>query len=209
MVSDILLITNSGAFGASPLDGFLEKAIRQIAMAASPDPNGEWAEKYGTDIDNNTFMMHHYCWCEEETCPWCAGCNCPDEAYEHFFDGKPVSKDDYYVERERLSPPMPHQKHSYGTPEYDAYTVWWEKEIAARNARFNIKHTPVCRYCTDGFSEHRGLPGRGAPNFLYKPTGFRVWWYKYIGRDMRTDGPETDLGKMLVACLEAAEKREE
>lgn len=25
-------------------------------------------------------------------------------------------------------------------------------------------------------------------NFLYKPTNFKMWWYKYIGRDERTEG---------------------
>jgi hypothetical protein len=24
-----------------------------------------------------------------------------------------------------------------------------------------------------------------APNFLHRPSGMKVWWYKYIGRDMR------------------------
>lgn len=26
------------------------------------------------------------------------------------------------------------------------------------------------------------------PNFLYKPTGFKMWWYKYIGRGEETRG---------------------
>lgn len=32
---------------------------------------GEWG--YGANFENETFMIHRYCWCEEETCPWCAG----------------------------------------------------------------------------------------------------------------------------------------
>lgn len=28
---------------------------------------------YGADYENSTFMMHHYCWCEREDCPWCEG----------------------------------------------------------------------------------------------------------------------------------------
>lgn len=57
---------------------------------------------YGVDYENDTFMMHHFCWCEEDSCRWC---------------GK-------------------------------------EK----------------------------------APNFLYKPTGTKIWWYKYIGRGEEIEG---------------------
>lgn len=56
---------------------------------------------YGVEFENEVFMMHPFCWCEQETCPWC--------------------EDD-------------------------------------------------------------------APNFLFKPTGARVWWYKWIGRDERLEG---------------------
>lgn len=56
---------------------------------------------YGVDFENDTFMMHPFCWCEKEDCGWCCG---------------------------RL------------------------------------------------------------PNFLYKPTKAKVWWYKYIGRGMEQDG---------------------
>lgn len=57
---------------------------------------------YGVDYENDIFMMHPFCWCENETCRWCG--------------------------------------------EEDA------------------------------------------PNFLYKPTGGKVWWYKWIGRGERVEG---------------------
>ena len=39
----------------------------------------------------------------------------------------------------------------------------------------NSHPTPmVCKGC-----------GGDEPNFRYKPTGFEVTWYKYIGRDMK------------------------
>ncbi len=56
---------------------------------------------YGAEYENDTFMMHPFCWCEEDTCKWCSH----DE-----------------------------------------------------------------------------------PNFIYKPTGYRVWWYKWIGRSQRSEG---------------------
>lgn len=27
---------------------------------------------YGADYDGPEFMMHHYCWCDYDDCPWCA-----------------------------------------------------------------------------------------------------------------------------------------
>ena len=32
---------------------------------------------YGAYFENDTFMMHPYCWCEQDNCPWCMGCTCP------------------------------------------------------------------------------------------------------------------------------------
>lgn len=49
----------------------LEAIIRQIDVSHAKD--GEWSEKYGTEIDNEVLMMHPYCWCEEDTCKWCTG----------------------------------------------------------------------------------------------------------------------------------------
>lgn len=57
---------------------------------------------YGVDYENDVFMMHPYCWCDQENCRWCG--------------------------------------------------------------------------------EER------APNFLYKPTGGKVWWYKWIGRGEEVRG---------------------
>ena len=37
---------------------------------------------YGAYFENDIFMMHPFCWCEQDDCPWCMGCTCPDEAVE-------------------------------------------------------------------------------------------------------------------------------
>lgn len=39
------------------------------------------------------------------------------------------------------------------------------------------------------------------PNFHYKPTGFKVRWYKWIGRDNETEGDPGDVRTMLGQCL--------
>lgn len=71
---------------------------------------------YGAEYETDVFMMHPYCWCQRDECPWC-----------------------------RAEDPM--------------------------------------------------------PNFWYKPTDFRVWWYKYIGRDMVCKGNYPH--DMYVKCFES------
>lgn len=39
------------------------------------------------------------------------------------------------------------------------------------------------------------------PNFHYKATGFKVRWYKWIGRDNETEGDQGDLNVMFADCL--------
>lgn len=56
---------------------------------------------YGVEYENDVFMMHPYCWCEQENCGWC---------------------------------------------------------------------------------------NETSPNFMYKPTNCKVWWYKWIGRSQEQEG---------------------
>ena len=30
---------------------------------------------YGCDYENDVFLMHRYCWCDEPDCKWCDGTN--------------------------------------------------------------------------------------------------------------------------------------
>ncbi len=72
-MNNINIIMPAGALGTSEYDDALETVIRKIAVAASPDPEMEWASKYGTEVDNPVFMMKPYCWCEMDGCKWCSG----------------------------------------------------------------------------------------------------------------------------------------
>ena len=97
----------------------LEAGLRRIAKACGNAD--EWPEKYGAVFENDIFMMHPFCWCDREDCPWCR------------------------------------------------------------------EENP-------------------APNFHYKPTGLKVWWYKYIGRDMEHENPpgdDTAVAKVVAHCLES------
>lgn len=72
-MTEVHIITPPGMFGASADEGLLTTAMRVIG-AGFGDPE-EWAAKYGTDFENDVFLMKRYCWCEKEgECPWCTGC---------------------------------------------------------------------------------------------------------------------------------------
>lgn len=208
----VQIVLPRGSLGAGEDDNALESALRQIAVAVSQDPELEWAEKYSANVDNEVFMMHRYCWCEDEDCPWCVGCTCPPEAHHFFVDDREVPYREwmnfydremcaalgYSDWREALAGGMIAE-------ERDAF----EKLSNAVNARRRQSHDPICQFCRDGgvAAAHGGGPGKAAPNFWYKPTGLKVWWYKYIGRSMEVAGPTPDLGQMVSACLAAMAKR--
>lgn len=76
---------------------------------------------YGVEFENETFMMHPFCWCGEKDCGWCSNVGAMPQLIREAMGIK-------YKDSDRL------------------------------------------------------------PNFLYKPTQAKVWWYKYIGRGMEQSG---------------------
>lgn len=194
---NVQIVFPVGAWGASEADDALDTLLREIAVKASPDPRMEWAEKYGTDCDNDVFMMHHYCWCEREDCPWCGGCDCPPSAFHYYIDGQEVS----YKQWDAL--------YRDNVPPYTE--KGWEQVSAAINRRRTEKHDAVCDYCTGKgvFATNGAEPRMGAPNFWHKASGLKVWWYKYIGRDSHEMGPEITpelLAQVRESCLAVLSK---
>ena len=139
---------------------------------------------YGHNVDCDLFMMHRYCWCEKSDCEWCAGCTCDQGLWSYWLDGREVLFDEqeafqcewYYgpggfkawLDRGgEVATPR-------GTPEYDV-------QAARTETRKDPDRSKWCRVCRGEFGN--------APNFHHKPTGLRVWWYKWIGRDAVVKGP--------------------
>lgn len=180
------IFVHAGAFGPSPWDSALDSMLRRIAIAASSNPEGEWAEKYGTKFENDVFMMHPFCWCEKDDCPWCAGCECPPEAVHYFVDDLEVNYEEWRDFFEREAGKWDGREDTW--PE-------WDRKADAANARRSTRHDLLCDFCKQG--------GKPAPNFHYKPADFRVWWYKYIGRDVESnrDLNTTELKEIELDCL--------
>jgi hypothetical protein len=55
----------------------------------------------------------------------------------------------------------------------------------------------------DHSGEHAPTCGTVRPNFLYKPTGLRIDWYKYPFRDSYSSAPLTadEFGRVIDACI--------
>lgn len=55
---------------------------------------------YGVDVDTETFMMHHFCWCEQAECPWCRSCVCDLDSYRYEdANGIEVPQDEFFDRR--------------------------------------------------------------------------------------------------------------
>jgi hypothetical protein len=72
-MKNIKIIMPQGALGKYEGETELETLLRKIAVKYSKDRYGECAEKYGTEFENDEFMMHRFCWCDEDDCGWCEG----------------------------------------------------------------------------------------------------------------------------------------
>ena len=104
---------------------------------------------YGAVFENAMFAMHPYCWCEQDTCPWCNVCLCGEDSFIYLIDGKPAGD----------------------------WGAWLDAPNSRRSTQ--IDETKQCVRCRTG--------QEAAPNFLHKPSGTTVRWYKYIGRGMGVD----------------------
>lgn len=177
-------------FGADDSSGDL--ALRIIGVAFGDE--NDWPSKYGATYENDVFLMRPYCWCEADDCRWCSedACGCPHPAPEWFFDGAPI--DDWCAVNDRLLARF-HKKN--GDLDYEAIErdkAGWDAAIAERDARLVTVWPSRSHSCEpQGLMADRPrgdthLPSQAAPNFWYKPTGLRVWWYKYIGRSTEVDG---------------------
>lgn len=136
-MTEVPIVTPPGMFGASGSEDLIDTAMRVIGVGFGSD--GDWCSKYGCNHENDVFMMHRYCWCEQRDCLWC--------------------------------------------------TIWLSNEVEcsedeARAHREKQEQLIRERY-GDWAAEYPG-----APNFWYKPSGFQLRWYKYIGRDMSANKAE-------------------
>src|SRR5262245_54969257 len=87
---DIEIIVPRSADETDQLDFGLVSLTQAIAqldpdLVAHGFLGGEFG--YGAHWENDVFLMHPYCWCEKDDCPWCCGCDCPGDSFHYFIGG--------------------------------------------------------------------------------------------------------------------------
>lgn len=180
---------------------------------------------YGAEFENDTFLMHPFCWCEREDCAWCGGCS-----------GKghhPGHGPDCY--QSRLEPIQAKYGEKVAFEGGSFWSGYWGDE------RYNRERTSLCvamgldtefgcevhctcggdvearrRYdaCVCDWHMGRGVFRFGkavqGPNFWHKPSGLQVRWYKWIGRDTEfapaKPGPK-EWHRVFAECVESTRER--
>lgn len=122
-MNKITIILPQGALGGNEFDDTLDTFLRQFAEKHK-ESEGEWADKYGTNFENEKAIMHRFCWCEEETCPYCYS----DEEQKVTDE----LKEKYGMEDEMCAPNFWYKPLNF--------KVWWYKYIG-RGVERNRKLT--------------------------------------------------------------------
>lgn len=73
----------------------------------------------------------------------------------------------------------------------DGYDCPWCSYSGEEGQHFQERFRPMGAEPNPNYS--------GAPNFWHKASGFKVWWYKWIGRDMEANG-EFDISAIISEC---------
>lgn len=151
---------------------------------------------YGQEFENDVFAMFPFYWGE-------CTCGYEEKASEWYSKNK-------------------HTKTCYQA-EYAKIKEAWhnDKEVKELCKKFGIpwnegKGSAI--HCTCGFdkiadkwekeNQHKDNCPIIRPNFIYKPTGFSVNWYKYIGRSMEFEKiSERGWKKILKECLQSIKQK--
>lgn len=172
----------------------LRELTRELAEAGW-DPSGGFLGGeygYGADYENDVFEMHPF---------WWGDCECGHEAREcEWEDSNPHASGCYQAALKAELGDMP-----YGDERVAA--------VAALCGRYGLDpHFGSMVHCTcdhranwDAWhraNTHDPKCGVARPNFLHKPSGTRVDWYKYIGRGMEFDPVDrTAWVALMQACM--------
>jgi hypothetical protein len=155
-------------------EDLIDNGLRLLTAAVFEHEHTDTASGYGygTTFENDTFMIHPFCWCDQPDCAWCAKCSCADSDFHYFIDDVEVDYDtyeEYYTAN--VGPALDDEFPWPGSP--------LEVRANAVNARRRTVHTPTCNWCLH--------PELRRANFEHRDSGTKVTWYKYIGRSMHCD----------------------
>ena len=185
-------------------DDYISQTFRQLteaihnhklADASGYGLGGEFG--YGVDFENDVFMIHRYCWCDKDNCLWCMSCTCPLEAriFHYFVDNNEVSFEEW----------LDFYKRNISLSSLDTNREAISNQINQRRSESCEEYPELfCDFCAGKHEVYllSGQKGVAAPNFWHKKSGFRVWWYKWIGRDNKMYNPnDLNLKSMFADCF--------
>lgn len=198
-MSKLKIISPAGAFGKYEGEDELTSLLRKIAIRYSKDPDGEWADKYGTDFENDEFIMRTYYW---------GDCDCGWD--EHDFD-EPHSKSCFQTKIEKFRKELTKKGVDWLSDKWTKEIGKWSKENGNKDGwsgsgvycdcEHDINFKKWFEKNKKGENGHSDKCALELPNFLHKKTGFEVRWYKYLGRGMEVNmkPPIKELNKLIWA----------
>ena len=188
---------------------------------------------YGVNFENATFAMRRYYWgdCDcgydERAEQWFAehrhSADCYSTEYRALVGENPHRPiiESLIEERnsKRLWSAASEAVQKRITAECDREHKWVEAKAKALCAKHGIEWNGgrgSAVHCTCGHKEewlawsvdnnHSETCSLVLPNFHHKPSGFKVRWYKWIGRDNEIEGAMPDLNLMLAECRNSVRK---
>lgn len=190
---------------------------------------------YGVEFETPVFLMHPYCWCEKQgECPWCTGCGVYYDSGKcvaclTIREHSPDCYDTLLQEEERRAG-VHHDQRPYESLSFDTVQ---KKRRSISNRLLKLltvsdagcscgrdkELKAACKVSGCDYAIGTGIFSRftpytkdhtrhyyDPPNFWFKPTDFRVKWYKYIGRDMafNRDISVAEWAEVFEACVKSA-----
>jgi len=173
-----------------------EEQLERLFEAYAPDRDNSWRE-YGERFENDTFEVFPYYWDDECTCGF-------DELDAAWDEANPHKPECYQTALAKG------RAANQGRADDALYTRLC--------AEYGVPFPDGCAvHCTCGCDEEYAKWGEAhdhdpecllvKPNFLYKPTGFSVSWYKYPLRDSYTSEQLTvaQFTAIIDKCIESLE----
>lgn len=160
---------------------------------------------YGVEYTNEVFEMFPYHW---------GDCLCGfEEEEERWLEEHPHKENCFHIKYQKYEEELD----KMGIKWYGDTKEKWKKlmtKFAKENGYTGIHG--IASYCDCGRDKEyeRWLETHGhkpdcpivRPNFLYKPTGLAIYWYKYIGRGMSANQKISvnEFRKIIEHCIESA-----
>jgi hypothetical protein len=179
-----------GKFPVERSEGW-EEELTRLFDAYAPKRDNSWRE-YGEEFVNDVFEVHQY---------WWGDCTCGAECPIHLTNCDTETKMSYWLDsRIRACSGKPN-KNGCVEIRLDKFDKWEKKNPSPK--------------CTCGAEadwkpkdEHKETCALIRPNFLHKPTGYSLMWYKYPLRDSYANQDLTlkQFSKIIDNCIKSLTK---